>query len=59
MDLLWFLSNTLLITCILLRIPNTKAISTDIDKNPKFLNGLISILVGVFFSIASYVRIFN
>jgi hypothetical protein len=59
MNLLWLISNTFLITCILFRIPNTKGISTGIDKNPKFLNTLIGILVCLFFAAASYIKIFS
>lgn len=53
----WALGNVFLIILILLRIPRRK--STIIDKNPKILNVLIKIFIGIYLISNCYLNIFQ
>ena len=47
MDFVLFLINIFIIVLILIRVPNVNTAAMDIDKNPKFLNPLIGVFIGI------------
>jgi hypothetical protein len=47
MDFVVFLINILIITLILIRVPNVNTSAMDIDQNPKFLNPSISFFISI------------
>ena len=51
MDFVLFLINIFIIVLILIRVPNVNTAAMDIDQNPKFLNPLIGVFIGIAFSI--------
>ena len=47
MDFVLFLINIFIIVLILIRVPNVNTAAMDIDQNPKFLNPLIGVFIGI------------
>jgi hypothetical protein len=59
MDFVLFLINIIIIVLILIRVPNVNTAAMDIDQNPKFLNPLISLFIGILLSSTVYYKIIS
>ena len=59
MDFVLFLINIIIIILILTRVPNVNTAAMDIDQNPKFLNPLISLFIGILLGSTIYYKIIS
>ena len=57
MPLVLLIINISLILLILVRVPNTKASSLNIDSNPPILSNLLIILSGLFLVMGIYMNL--